>query len=326
MTDSNKTNRPTPSDFDITILNPTINLDIIVNAARNGRMVDSDIAAAIHRNPDVSGLSQHDAFEKIGKLLSCDGDIVTKTLIEFSDVIASVIPELKPCVGHEQLNEHHAYDVYTHSAVAVGKCGTDDLTVRWTLLLHDIGKPDAEHYDEKKGRMTAAGHDRIGADIAHNVLNRLGAGKQFVNDVCLLIAEHQDLHDIHFTKRGVRRLMGRLGTEELWDRWVHVRIGDTLAHSQSHIDSDEYGMAAIEKAIRLHDEIVASDDIDDADDVELMINGNDLIGIGYEQGRELGEVLSDVRILVADGYLDAMRDDQIRYATDKLAGHSHHSD
>lgn len=318
MTDSNKTNRPTSSDFDVIILNPTINLDIIINAARNGRMVDSDIADAIHRNPDVSGLSPHDAFEKIGELLSCDGDIVTKMLIEFSDVIASVIPELKPCVGHEQLNEHHAYDVYTHSAVAVGKCGTDDLTVRWTLLLHDIGKPDAEHYDEKKGRMTAAGHDRIGANIACNVLNRLGADKQFVNDVCLLIAEHQDLHDIHFTKRGVRRLMGRLATEEMWDRWVHVRIGDTLAHSQSHIDSDEYGMAAIEKAVRLHDEIVASDDIDDADDLGLMINGNDLIGIGYEQGRALGDVLSNVRILVADGYLDATRDAQMRYDKNKL--------
>ena len=325
MTDSNKTNRPSPSDFDITILNPNINLDIIVNAARSGMMVNSDIAAAIHRNPDVSGLAPHDAFEKIGELLSFDGDIVTKMLIEFSDVIASVIPELKPCVGHEQLNEHHAYDVYTHSAVAVGKCGTDDLTVRWTLLLHDIGKSDAEHYDEKKGRMTAAGHDRLGANIACNVLNRLGADKQFVNDVCLLIAEHQALHDIHFTKRGVRRLMERLGTEEMWDRWVHVRTGDTIAHSQSHIDSDEYGMAAIKKAVKLHDEVVASDDIDDADDTELAISGDDLIGIGYEQGRELGEVLSDVRILVADGYLDAMRDDQMRYAADKLAGYSHHS-
>ena len=318
MAGSNKTKRPTPSDFDVTILNPTIDFDIIINAARNGRMVDSDIADAIHRNPGVSGLAPHDAFEKIGELLSFDGDIVTKILIEFSDVIASVIPELKPCVGHEQLNEHHAYDVYTHSAVAVGKCGTDDLTVRWTLLLHDIGKPDAEHYDEKKGRMTAAGHDRIGADIAHNVLNRLGADKKFVNDVYLLIAKHQDLHDIHFTKRGVRRLMERLGTEEMWNRWMHVRIGDTLAHSQSHIDSDEYGMAAIEKAIRVHDEIVASDDIDDADDVVLAISGDDLIGIGYEQGRELGEVLSDIRILVADGYLDATRDAQMRYAADKL--------
>ena len=112
--------------------------------------------------------------------------------------------------------------------------------------------------------------------------------------------------------------MERLGTDEMWDRWVHVRIGDTLAHSQSHIESNEYGMAAIEKAIRLHDEIVASDDIDDADDVELAISGDDLIGIGYEQGRELGEVLSDVRILVADGYLDATRDDQMQYAKNKL--------
>lgn len=318
MAGSNKTNRSTTSDFDVTILNPTLDFDIIINAARNGRMVDSDIADAIHRNPDVSGLAPHDAFEKIGELLSFDGDIVTKMLIEFSDVIASVIPELKPCVGHEQLNEHHAYDVYTHSAVAVGKCGTDDLTVRWTLLLHDIGKPDAEHYDEKKGRMTAAGHDRLGANIACNVLNRLGADKQFVNDVCLLIAEHQDLHDIHFTKRGVRRLMKRLGTEEMWDRWVHVRIGDTLAHSQSHIESDEYGMAAIEKAIRLHDEIVASDDIDDVDDVVPTISGDDLIGIGYEQGREIGAVLNDIRILVADGYLDATHDDQMRYAKNKL--------
>ena len=64
------------------------------------------------------------------------------------------------------------------------------------------------------------------------------------------------MHNTQFSENGVRRLMSRLGSEEMWDKWVLLRTADTLAHSDMHINDERCGMSAIEKAQRVHDEIL----------------------------------------------------------------------
>ena len=66
-----------------------------------------------------------------------------------------VIPELGPMVGFQQRNEHHCYDVYTHTAVAVDHV-SPVLPLRLAMLLHDVGKPDTFFLGEDgQGHFTA---------------------------------------------------------------------------------------------------------------------------------------------------------------------------
>ena len=51
-----------------------------------------------------------------------------------------MLPEILPCVGFDQRNPHHCYDVWEHTARAVG-AAPPTRVLRWTMLLHDLGKP-----------------------------------------------------------------------------------------------------------------------------------------------------------------------------------------
>lgn len=63
------------------------------------------------------------------------------------DKIFELIPELKNCVGFNQNNMWHVYDVYEHILHVVDKV-PNNLILRLAALFHDIGKPLV--YEEDK--------------------------------------------------------------------------------------------------------------------------------------------------------------------------------
>ena len=65
---------------------------------------------------------------------------MTAVLLEYPDILGVVLPEILPCVGFDQRNPHHCYDVWEHTARAVG-AAPPTRVLRWTMLLHDLGKP-----------------------------------------------------------------------------------------------------------------------------------------------------------------------------------------
>ena len=68
------------------------------------------------------------------------GSHVLPVLLNWPDVLAMFLPEIAPCVGFDQHNRHHIYDVWGHGAHAVAAVPAE-VVLRWTMLLHDIGKP-----------------------------------------------------------------------------------------------------------------------------------------------------------------------------------------
>lgn len=58
----------------------------------------------------------------------------------------------------------------------------------WAALLHDIGKKDTTKM--RKGRWTAYDHDRVGAEIAKNILRSVVEDEKFIIDVSNLIRYH----------------------------------------------------------------------------------------------------------------------------------------
>lgn len=90
------------------------------------------------------------------------------------DRLKEVIPELEPLADTIQPPEYHAEgDVAVHTRLAVETCPDDcDPDLLWVALLHDIGKPETTERTET-GRITAYGHDKLGAEIALRILDRL---------------------------------------------------------------------------------------------------------------------------------------------------------
>ena len=138
-----------------------------------GFSAEKETARAAH---EARGLLAHVAHERVytemNKLLL--GENVGETLLTFPDILGVPIPEILPCVGFDQCNYHHCFDVWGHTARAVAAV-PPKRELRWTMLFHDLGKTLCRTFDEQ-----GVGHfydDMFRPERAaiHKEMARLGA-------------------------------------------------------------------------------------------------------------------------------------------------------
>ena len=109
--------------------------------------------------------------------------------------LCETIPELLEMTGTPQPPEYHAEgDVAIHTRLAIEACPGDcDPDLLWVALLHDIGKP-ATTEQRADGRITAYGHARLGAEMAENILDRLGMPEERRDRIAWVIRHHTFHH------------------------------------------------------------------------------------------------------------------------------------
>lgn len=136
------------------------------------------------------------------------------------------LPELARCWAVPQ-NRWHAHDVYTHSLLACDHAPAAKPVVRWAALLHDIGKPDTRV--ERRGDGTFYQHERVGAELADRLLERLRfpAGERAA--IVHLVREHMFDYRAQWSDAAVRRWVRRVGEGAVADLF-DVRIADLLGN------------------------------------------------------------------------------------------------
>lgn len=121
-----------------------------------------------------------------------------------------VLPELHRLAGLTQNPRYHNWDVWEHTLRTVAAT-PQDYVLRWAALLHDAGKglPGVRSRDED-GQPTDHGHERAGAIIAADVLERFQLPGKLRRRVAWLVARHmrfhaQDGENINTLTRWVRK-------------------------------------------------------------------------------------------------------------------------
>lgn len=241
----------------------------------------------------MCGLLQHVSWERIhdevNKILLSEHPERIEQVYEYG-LMQYIIPEWDACVRTEQNHHYHIYNVAEHSVEALKNIDCERV-LRWTMLLHDIGKPEARTTDEN-GRDHFAGHGEIGVKMADRILRRL----KFDNHSREKILRLVKYHDVDLPQEAValRYLLAELGKEYFPDL-VRVQRADILAQNPEYAAA---GLAKIQRAVQLYEEI-----IHDGDCVELSsmaINGRDLQQIGYPAGRVIRVVLGHLLEAVLD--------------------------
>lgn len=192
-------------------------------------------------------------------------------------------------VGFDQRNHHHCYDVWEHTLHAV-KHTPNDLILRCSALLHDVGKVKTFTIDER-GVGHFYGHPKVSAQMAEEMLRRL----KCPNDLRFTIVRLVEWHDKVFprTEKSVRRALMNLGEEDL-RRLIAIKRADNLAQApEFHGTQGE-----IDKFEAILEEIVSSDACFSLRD--LAVNGNDVTALGFS-GREVGYILRRLLEQVVDG-------------------------
>lgn len=252
----------------------------------------------------LDNIAKERIFTELKKLLA--GDNALQVLDAYKEVIGVVIPELKPAFDCVQNNPWHIYNVYDHIIHAVDAAPKDEI-IRLTMLLHDIGKPSVKTTDEK-GIDHFKFHAPVGADIAKKVLKRFKASNEVYDKVTTLIHYHQGVENVDDIR--VKRWLAKIGADYT-KVLFKVRISDLYAHNPGKIG---YELKKLNELLVELDEIVAAGEAFKISD--LAVNGNDLIALGYK-GKEIGEKLNEILMLVVDDRLNNTKEDIVDYLNRK---------
>lgn len=249
-------------------------------ASTYGFSIEANTAAAVHKfAPHLNDIAVERIQAELCKLLLGKG--VLEVLLDYSDVIAAIIPEISPCIGFDQKNRYHEYTIYDHIAHAVANYTGNDISIKVALLLHDIGKPQCYTEDERGGHFH--GHGVPSRDIADTVTKRLRFDNKTRNEILTLVLYHDSV--IEPTYNVVRRWLNKIG-EENFRKLLHVRMADIRAHARGTQES------RIERCVLLGeilDEVLAKEQCFSIKD--LSINGHDVMSLGVPEGRQVGSIL-----------------------------------
>ena len=184
-----------------------------------------------------------------------------------------------------QNKPHHKNNVGMHTIEAMKNIEAEHI-YRWTMLLHDVGKPEARVEGPDKDHFKM--HPVIGEEIARKILRRLKFDNQTLKQVTTLVRWH-DRRFASFeevNKKTIRRWVSQL-TPELFARLMVIQRADIDAQSDYHKEQKEQ---VLNETKRLFEEIIEEKNC--LSIKELKINGKDLMNMGVPQGKEIGEILS----------------------------------
>jgi len=277
-------------------------------SAQLGFALEEGTLAAMRRN---AGLLTRISGERIGteftKLL-CGTD-VKRVLLDYTDIIGVVLPQIPPMKGFQQNNAHHVYDVLEHTAVAVQTVPPVPV-LRYAALLHDTGKPGTYHEDAD-GVGHFYRHELRSVPLAHEVCRTCRLPRAWEDEICTIVKFHGA--GLQPTEKSMRRWLNRLGERTLRDL-LWMKRADVTALAPQYRDA----AAIFDQMEGIVDELLAQDACFQMKD--LAVKGGDIIALGVEPGPRVGEVLHWLLDQVIDGEVPNEPDALLALAKGRLEG------
>ncbi|MCH2026845.1 MAG: CCA tRNA nucleotidyltransferase [Verrucomicrobiales bacterium] len=251
-------------------------------AARFDYQIEENTWAAICSHAEeIKNISEERIRDELSKILTDPNRVRGFDLLVESGLMEAMIPEILDLKGCEQPPQFHPEgDVFVHTRLMLTLLKDDpSLSLVLSVLLHDIGKPSTYSYDEESDRIRFNGHDKIGAEMASDILKRLKFPNKVIEEVTEMVANHMTFKDVQKMREAkLKRFMARPTFED-----------ETELHRVDCLGSwgglDNYDFLNQKRTEFDNEPIIPPP----------LLTGNDLIEIGWEPGPKLGEVLTKVQ-------------------------------
>jgi poly(A) polymerase len=231
--------------------------------------------------PMIRGTSAERIREELCKLFCAPHAGRGLELLRQSGLLEHVLPELAATVACEQSPDYHPEGtVFNHLKLMLEHLARDaDPSVPWTVLLHDVAKPVTASKDLATGRIHFYGHEKLGAEMAKEILERLKFPRKQTDEIVQAVLYHMQFKDaLEMRQSTLRRLLLR----PTFPLELELHRLDCLG-SHRRLDVYDY---LVEQARLLQQQPQLR---------PPLLKGDDLISLGMKPGPEMGTLLDELR-------------------------------
>jgi poly(A) polymerase len=259
-------------------------------AANLGYEIDIETLDAIKLNaPAIHRISAERIRDELTKLLTRGGARRGMEILAETGLLAEILPEVYALRGVEQPPQYHPEgDVWEHTLRMLDllpswKGQENDDRLAWAVLMHDVGK--ALTRSENETGIHFYGHVREGEKIAEKLMRRLKFSRRDMETILALI--HCHMLFIHVQEMRPNRLKRFLRMPD-FDLHLELHRLDCLG-SHAFLDNYEFCKSKLME--------VRADELHPP----RLLNGDDLITMGFSPGPLFNEILRAVEDAQLDG-------------------------
>ncbi|BFO64417.1 CCA tRNA nucleotidyltransferase [Chryseobacterium sp. KCF3-3] len=277
----------------------------------NFKIEENSLRAIQQEAERIKIVSMERIMVEFNKIMLSEKPSIGLRLMEQTGLMKLIIPELIELKGVEEVEGQTHKDNFYHTLEVVDNISvnTDNLWLRWSALLHDIGKAPTKKFVEGTG-WTFHGHEFLGSKMVKTLFQRLklplGSDMKYVQKMVKLSSRPIALITDDASDSALRRLLFDAG-ENLEDLFTLCKADITTKNSKKQEKfkrNFEYVAVKI-KEVEEKDQVRNFQPPITGEEIMVMFN--------LKPGREIGILKEKVKEAILEGEIPNEKEEATKF-------------